>query len=450
VINKHQEWQDLVPFYVAQSLSAEQVRQFETHLASCKDCQAEIDDWRMIASAVWRDTDEVARQLPALSQEVYNRLNYRDRAPVSRYSANPPRPQPPQAEPTAVHSVAPKVVVLPKSRRVQLPITMVAGLLVAVIFGGVMMMFALRSDDGDEVALNLTLVADTTDEAGVQADAAVTSSPTQLAIIPTQDPSQVQIRVSPTNGVNDFNTNTPEPSATNTLQATNEPSNLIENTHPMVYSSPVPPSPTPDATLTPTLDPFAPLGGGPYMTIEPSLDYCEAFNPSTVGIEVYERADWNSQITGILVPGSSVGVISVSENGWYFLVLPNQDRGWLPHDMAYLRGSCYAGYDVPFATPTYSPEATNATTGTSYEQSSGRIVVINAAYADLQTEPNFTSAIIGVVSRNEQFQVLGYEGTGSNRFVNIVLPDGRTAWVWAQIVNDYAASDAPPPPTPQQ
>jgi hypothetical protein len=447
VINKHQEWQDLVPFYVAQSLSAEQVRQFETHLATCKDCQAEIDDWRMIASAVWRDTDEVARQLPALSQEVYNRLNYRDRAPVSRYSANPPRPQPPHAEPTAVHSVAPKVLVLPKSRRVQLPITMIAGLVVAVIFGGLLMMFALRDDEGDEVALNLTLVADTTDEAGVQAE--VTDTPTHLAIIPTQDPSQVQITVSPTNGVNDFDTNTPEPSATNTLQATNEPSNLIENTHPMAYSSPVPPSPTPDATLTPTLDPFAPLGGGPYMTITPGLGYCEAFNPSTVGIEVYERADWNSQITGILVPGSSVGVISVSENGWYFLVLPNQDRGWIPPDMSYLRGSCYAGYDVPFATPTYSPEATNTTTGTGYEQSSGRIVVINAAYADLQTEPNFTSAIIGVVSRNEQFQVLGYEGTGSNRFVNIVLPDGRTAWVWAQIVNDYAASDAPPPPTPQ-
>jgi hypothetical protein len=448
VINKHQEWQDLVPFYVAQSLTAEQVRHFETHLASCKDCQAEIDEWRMVASAVWRDTDEVARQLPALSQEVYNRLSYRDRAPVSRYSANPPRPQPPQAAPTEVHSVAPKVMVLPKSRRVQLPITMVAGLVVAVIFGGLLMMFALRSDEGDEVALNLTLVADSTDEAGVQTNPEVTSSPTQLAIIPTQDPSQAQITVSPTNNVNDFDTNTPEPSATNTLPPTQEPSKPFENTHPMAYESPVPPSPEP--TLTPTLDPFAPLGGGPYISITPSLGYCEAFNPSTVGSEVYERADWNSQITGILVPGSAVGVISMSANEWYFLVLPNQDQGWLPPDMAYLRGSCYAGYDVPFATPTYSPEATNGTTGAAYEQSSGRIVVINAAYADLQTEPNFTSAIIGVVSRNEQFQVLGYEGTGTNRFVNIVLPDGRTAWVWAQIVDDYAASDAPPPPTPQQ
>jgi hypothetical protein len=85
----------------------------------------------------------------------------------------------------------------------------------------------------------------------------------------------------------------------------------------------------------------------------------------------------------------------------------------------------------------------------SYEPSSGRIVVINAAYADLQAEANFTSNVVGVVSRNQQFPVLGYQGVGTNRFVNILLPDGSSAWVWAQVVTDYAANEAPPSPTPQ-
>src|SRR5262245_46750771 len=144
---KHQEWQEQIPFYIAQTLSPEQRRAFEGHLATCDSCQAEMDDWRMIASAVWREADEAARHLPPLSQEVYNRLSYRDKAPVSRYAANPPRPQPPQASPT-------NVTVLPQRRRIQLPLTMVAGLIVALVFGGLLFLFAFRDKGADEVALN--------------------------------------------------------------------------------------------------------------------------------------------------------------------------------------------------------------------------------------------------------------------------------------------------------
>jgi hypothetical protein len=446
---KHQDWQDQIPFYVAQSLSPEQVRSFETHLASCETCQEEISDWRIIASAVWRDTDEVARQLPPLSQEVYNRLNYRDKPPVSRYTANPPRPQPPQAIQTT--TLPPNVTVLPKPRRVQLPITMVAGLVVAVVFGGLLLMFAVRGPKEGEVALLGTPNADSTEELGVQSEASKT--PNSLGIIPTTDPNQPTLTT--TVGTGQFATNTSQPpaTATNTLMPSPETFEPTQNHEFMNGSNPV--LPTPEPTLSSTEEPIAPLGGGPYITITPGLysegmAYCEIYNPTTIGIELYEQANWNSQITGILPPNQPARVLTMSLDGWYFTMLPSMEVGWIPPEMAYLRGSCYASIDIPFATATYSLESTpGGGTDANYESSSGRIIAINAAYADLQSEPNFTSSIMGVVSRDQQFPVLGYQGTGTNRFVNVLLPDGQSAWIWAQIVIDYAASEAPPSPTPQ-
>ena len=50
---QHKEWQEQIPFYVAQTLSSDEIRLFEAHLLNCESCQQETDDWRGIASAVW-------------------------------------------------------------------------------------------------------------------------------------------------------------------------------------------------------------------------------------------------------------------------------------------------------------------------------------------------------------------------------------------------------------
>jgi hypothetical protein len=447
VINNHQDWQEQIPFYVAQSLSAEQRRSFEIHLATCEACQAEIDEWRMIASAVWREADDAARKLPPLSQEVYNRLSYRDKPPVSRYAANPPRPSAPPAATTAPTVPNPKnVTLLPKRPSIQLPITMVAGLVMAVIFGGLLFAFAIRNPgQGTEVALDdRTPDSDLTDEYGVQAE--ISPSPTDYGIIPPIEES-----LTPSGGTGDFETNTPEPLPP-TLTPSTEPisqTGLQQDTRVFApASTPVPPTPTPTATYTP--EPIAVLGGGPYVTITPGAGYCEIYNPTNQMIEAYAEPVANAEITGALLPNETERVLAMSDQGWYSITLPGVTVAWIAPGMAYLRGACYAGYDIPFATPfmTDVPSPTFDASD-SYESSSGRIVVINAAYADLQAEANFTSNVIGVVSRNQQFPVLGYQGVGTNRFVNILLPDGSSAWVWAQVVIDYAADQAPASPTPQ-
>lgn len=451
---QHKEWQDLIPFYVAQTLSADVIRRFEAHLAGCDTCQREIDEWRILASAVWREADNIARELPPLSQEVYNRLNYRDRAPQSRYSSNPPVQQ--QAMPDNMR-------VLPQSKRRSLPLTMVAGLIVAVIFGGLLIMLALRQNPGpQEIALNLTESGDVTDEFGgvPVVDSTATSTPI-TGIIPTME-----------TGVNPSATYTPGPPMffTNTPIASNTvlPSPTIMPSHPPETATPeialLPPQTTTDASSsailalpptdepTETPSPVAPIGGGPYITVTPGtyangLPLCEAFNPTTIPFEIFVRADRNTELAGVIQPGEVVPVYQVALTGWYLVELSDGTQGWLQFGFAYLRGNCTG--DLPVATVVASPTALIGTPQINIEQPTGdTIVVINASFADLYRGPGFESAVIGVAGRDEQFVALGYQGTGTNRWVMVQLEDGSQGWIWASVVTEYPASEAPTPSSP--
>ena len=42
----------MLPVYAAGALEAEEARALETHLASCADCRAELDDWREVTAAL--------------------------------------------------------------------------------------------------------------------------------------------------------------------------------------------------------------------------------------------------------------------------------------------------------------------------------------------------------------------------------------------------------------
>lgn len=217
---QHEQWQSLIPFYIAQTLAPQQEQAFEAHLTRCQDCQQEIDEWRIIASAVWREADSVAQNLPPLSQDVYNRLNYRDRPPSSRYSANPPRQQ--------------NRPLRQKPRQSSVPITMVAGITVALIFGALLIGLAMRDSSNNEVEVALQSGGgrnditepfgagigggnDVTEPFGAGIGGGndpITATPTRLGIIPTQitdTPSEIFVilQVSPSFTPILFLTNTP-------------------------------------------------------------------------------------------------------------------------------------------------------------------------------------------------------------------------------------------------
>lgn len=131
----HDQWQERLPFYVARTLPPDERHRFEQHLAHCEQCQQELRLWQQLASAVWHDADEVARQLPPLSPTVYQRLSYRDQTPRHRYSSNPPTS--PQPIMTASQRTP------PRSAASRIPWTLVAAMLIMVCIGGLWTFSAL-------------------------------------------------------------------------------------------------------------------------------------------------------------------------------------------------------------------------------------------------------------------------------------------------------------------
>lgn len=453
---QHKEWQEQIPFYVAQTLSPDEIRHFEAHLINCATCQQEIADWRGIASAVWREADDAAQNLPPLSQDVYNRLNYRDRAPQSRYSTNPPRSQT-NDTPENVHP-------LKQTNRSSFPLTLVAGLVVAVIFGGLLMTFALRpTQTASEIALNLTDSNSMTEQFGSDSTVIRELTPTQTPItdlIPTisssPEPTETLIQGPPI-----FVTNTALPSATAIATLTPVPTNIPETVTPVPIAtqdsssiSAIQEAATalpPTVTATPTIP--APIGGGPYITVTPGtfaegLPACEAFNPTNSPIEIFTQADRNSEIVDVILPGQIIPVTDTSTTGWYTLRLSNDLSGWLQSGFAYLRGNCLSS--LPVATVIASPTSNIIATPVNPVElpENDTIVAINASFADLYAGPDFNSTVLGLAERDQQFPVVGYQGTGDNRWVLVRLADNSEAWLWASVVIEYPANEAPVTATP--
>jgi hypothetical protein len=410
----------------------------------------------MIASAVWREADSAAHQLPPLSQEVYNRLNYRDRAPSSRYSANPPQ----QARRHAIREQA---------RRSSVPVTMVAGIAVALIFGALLIGLAMRNvqpnpqqiamgggagGGGGDIGAALALPT-----GGIAAASTEEMSPTAIGIIPTQANN---LGTGGSGRVEPFASFTPVPFVTNTAFATPRPlPTQVPATVPpanltILQDATVPPPVSPTYTPMPPVA-IAPENNGPYITLTPfatenGAPLCEIFNPTEIAITVYSQANFESAVSGFLMPNQLVRTIVISQEGWYFVVLPSLQRGWIAPQFAYLRGNCsktVLWLATPTMIPTPIPIVATATFTGAIPALEAKVALITATYADLYAQPNKTGTIIGAVSRGEQYPIMAYIETGDNSWAQLDLGNGTIPWVLASQIAEYAPDEVPVQRTPQ-
>ena len=134
-------WQNLIPFYVANTLSDTEKRAFEAYLEQCGiPCQQAVEEWRTIGSATWQHINTNIAGLPPLSQDVLNEV--KKDAPI-RKSKKVVTPQ--QFNGDSMVSQAPVYPITasypnrPSRQTRNLPLTMVAAVLTVFIFGGILL-----------------------------------------------------------------------------------------------------------------------------------------------------------------------------------------------------------------------------------------------------------------------------------------------------------------------
>src|SRR5262245_14987269 len=118
----HEQWEDLIPFYVAQTLAPYEVTALERHLNTCATCQTSVREWSYLATAVREEAARQARELPPLSAAIRRYVSKMSSAPLVSEA---------QAYQTAVSQPVNIPVRRPQSMRV----TLAAAIVTLVLFG---------------------------------------------------------------------------------------------------------------------------------------------------------------------------------------------------------------------------------------------------------------------------------------------------------------------------
>lgn len=224
---------DLIPFYVAQTLSPQEAFALERHLATCEPCRRAVEDWRKIASAVRAEAASQMRELPPLSPALLAQI---------------------RTNPQSVESFREETVYMPPVRRsrsssgtvmrqIAIPLTLAAAAAMVLVFGALLLMLSQRPPE--------------------QLGAANTANPEATAT-PTVD---VLATIAARSTLDRAASTTPQPERTSIALtfATNTPS-----LPPPTATTPIPVTPTRDPLLPP-----AAIVSGENINLRggPSTDY---------------------------------------------------------------------------------------------------------------------------------------------------------------------------------
>ncbi len=288
----HNQWEELIPFYIASTLPVKQARALESHLVGCETCRQSVEQWRAIAGAVKEEATAQARGLPPLSPQL-------------RHIMATQRPRPDATlfrRPTSRWNLS------------YVAVAAAAAILVATGVLAVLMGRGLKSPtrQGSSISALMT-------PTGTQRSAATTPQVTAQATALQHDfgivtPTTIFI-------------NTPRPSITPMQSATAVPSQKSaqpeQSTEVPTHSS--------NANLSVSLT-------------------CTVTSTSSDGVAAMRLPDVNSGIAGYLAANVQQPVIVQVGGGWYEIFLSDVGSiGWVSDTTVTLNGPCS---DVPLPTPT--------------------------------------------------------------------------------------------------
>lgn len=311
----HEQWLDLIPFYVAGSLPQDQRRALEQHLRTCETCRREVREWDLIAGIVRQDADLYARHLPPLSTMVQEQLQQ------ASFALNNNAPTQPM-KPIDIREFEEPVVYRPPVP-VRWSVASLAASVAVLLFVGALF-----------IAMNQRLLEREDPDMTQVVAAALTQSVTPSA---SDTPTALS------------ETATLIPSATLTETATQEP------TRPLVTATRLPPSQVPPTRVPPTafppatatpVPPFIGIGVTPtFINPEALVQQGDCLVTSAVGgsVAVRSNPDMSAQIIATLAFGEQWVVYNRLDTWAQVGSLDNTLSGWAVSAELAFTGNCALG-----------------------------------------------------------------------------------------------------------
>lgn len=312
----HEQWQDMISFYVAGSLHPAQAAALEQHILGCSSCQQALAEWREVAEVVREEAAAWSKALPPLSADVRAAVYARRSAAQDAGDTGTSRPF------TVIETGS-------KRRRTWGAVTLLAAVFTVIVFGGALIYMMSRGQNDDEANLTqVAMLAEVTETAeAIQATGTAESSP----------------QPSPTRRQDDLGLFTTVPNTPQEIPAS---------------STPQPPTQIPvvQPTQQPTIQPTPlPQGGGGGGEVEMSIagssepSTLDTLNPNLCAISsgtgdallLYRWPYTESGVIGRLEPGQSAVTYVQSGTGWYEVVVIGQGIvGWVPANQVVISGAC--------------------------------------------------------------------------------------------------------------
>ncbi len=284
----HNPWEELIPFYIANTLPPRQTRALESHLATCELCRQSVEQWRAIAGAVREEATRQASGLPLLS-------------PRLRHTIATRRPRPDAAllrRPAAAWNLS--------------YVAVAAAILIA---SGLLAVLMTRARPPIRQGSSLSALS--------------TPTGTRLVVATAQPTFEASVTA------RDFGIVTPTTIFINPPLATRTP------------IAPVTPISSQRASPQPT---EIPTDSASLGSANLSLSACTVISTSGDSVAAMRLPDVNSGLAGYLQPSAQHPVIVAVGGGWYEIYLADVGAvGWVSDTTVTLNGDCAS---VPAPSPT--------------------------------------------------------------------------------------------------
>ena len=423
----HNDWEELIPFYVAGSLPRAETSRLESHLSRCERCRASVEEWRALAAVVRADAAAQLRDLPPLSSRV---LQVATREAGSRRA----QPQAQRRQPLPFRSAS-QPVYRPTS------VTLIAALFTVILFGGLLALMVLRGS---------FLLPQPAAESVVLLPTATPFRPQSAA--PSPAPQIIVI----------------EPSATPVTPASELPTKpppVILTAPPLIFSTPLPPSatrppfvatrrpptaeppmliPAASASADPSLESFALQMPAPDLALK---DAC-TLHAAASAASLYAGPGLYYGIVSTFSAADALPVLAVSDNNWFQAQSLDGSIGWVPVDQVYTSGSCDSLAVIAAAQPTEALPTPTAYSGVP-------VAVVSADSVNLRGGPDTIYPVVALALAGERLPVIALARASSGIWYLVESVGQGAVWVSASVVELLpadafipAAATIPPSPAP--